>query len=219
MIKWSLRCRAGEGAMDRQKVGKTLFFGSLLWSLGWGIIGSIAVNPYVKNLTMEELNQTIWALEGPLHMLWGVGGVPLGIIVAAIGLLLYSGASGRTTALVGTGMVVSIIITTTFVSFGYFPVMFGVGGSSILLLFFGILWLWAKERRALTGVLATAADLRLVGYLFMLHAAWFTCAVAPVPFVKAFEGVEPVNPILIMVPLVFGWLFFFLSHLKAQSNS
>ena len=41
----------------------------------------------------------------------------------------------------------------------------------ILLAFFGILWLWAKERIALKDSSTTATDLKLVGYVFMLMAA------------------------------------------------
>jgi len=45
---------------------------------------------------------------------------------------------------------------------GYFPPFFGIGGALILLSFFGILWLWAKERMALKGSSTAAADLKTV---------------------------------------------------------
>jgi hypothetical protein len=54
----------------------------------------------------------------------------------------------------------------------YSAPVFGIGGTLILLSFIGIVWLLAKERMALRGSSTTAADLRLVGYVFMLMAAW-----------------------------------------------
>lgn len=71
------------------------------------------------------------------------------------------------------------IIYRAFISFValifniYSPPLFGIGGSLILLSFIGILWLWAKERTALQGSPAIAADFRLVGYVLMLIAAWY----------------------------------------------
>ena len=52
--------------------------------------------------------------------------------------------------------------------------LFDIAGTLVLLLFIGIVWLWAKERIALKGSSTTAADFKLTGYVFMLMAAWFT---------------------------------------------
>jgi hypothetical protein len=52
----------------------------------------------------------------------------------------------------------------------------------------GILWLWIKERMALTDRPTIAADLKMVGYVFMLIAAWFICGLASFPLLKVFEG-------------------------------
>jgi hypothetical protein len=82
----------------------------------------------------------------------------------------------------------------------------------------GILWLWAKERMALKDSSTTAADLKLVGYVFMLIAAWFICGIAGQPFMKALEGEAPGTPIHVMIFLVLGWLFLFLSHYKSRKK-
>ena len=55
----------------------------------------------------------------------------------------------------------------------YSAPVFGIGGILILSSFIGILWLLAQERMALKGSSTTAVDLKLVGYVFMLMAAWF----------------------------------------------
>ncbi len=151
-------------------------------------------------------------------MLWGVFGVPLGALVAGIGLLLYSGAKGATVWKVGAGIVLGVTIGIVAGMFGFFPPLFGIGGTLILLLFMGTLWLWTKERKALKGPSATAADFKLVGYVFMLIAAWFVCGIAGTPFLKAFEGQAPSSPIHVLIFLVLGWLFLFLSHYKAHTQ-
>ncbi len=129
----------------------------------------------LNSLTPAELSQSIWAMTGPLFMVWGVFGPTLGAIVAGIGLLLYSGAKGSTVWKFGIGIFLAYIIATMALgSLGHFPPLFGIGGTLILLFFLGILWLWAKERMALKGSSTTAADFRMVGYVSMLIAAWFT---------------------------------------------
>ena len=144
--------------MTKQKAGLIIFWIAVIWAIGWGVVGSIFVTSALHALTMDELNQTMWALTGPLMMLWGVFGVPLGALVAGIGLLLYSGAKGSTVWKIGIGIFLAYIIGMTSGMFGHFPPLFGIGGTLILLLFTGILWLWAKERMALKGSSTTAAD-------------------------------------------------------------
>ena len=162
--------------MAKQKVGLVLFWIGFIWAILWGVvIGFIFVNPTMNALTPAELSQSIWAMTGPLFMLWGVLGATLGAIVAGIGLLLYSGAKASTVWKFGIGIFLAYIIAMFIIpQLGHFPLLFGIGGTLILLFFMGILWLWAKERMALKGSSTTATDFKLVGYVFFLLAAWFT---------------------------------------------
>jgi len=169
-------------------------------------------------LTMEQLYETVWAFTGPLMILWGVGGVPIGALVAGIGLLLYSDAKGSTIWKFGIGIFLGIILILGLGAIGHIPPLFGIGGTLILLLFIGIVWLWAKERMALKGSSTTAADLKLVGYVFMLITAWFVCGIASIPFLKALEGEAPTSPVHVIVFFVLGWLFLFLSHYKSRKQ-
>ena len=202
--------------MTKQKVGLVIIWVGVISAILWGVIGSISVSSFMNSLTTAELNQTMWALSGPLMMLWGVLGVPLGALVAGIGILLYSGARGATVWKFGIGVALAVIIGMAMQILGHFPPLFGVGGTLILLFFIGILWLWAKERMALKGSSTTAADLKLVGYVFMLIAAWYVCGIASQPFLKALEGVAPGSPVHVIVFLVLGWLFLFLGHYKSR---
>jgi hypothetical protein len=138
------------------------------------------------------------------------------VLVAGIGILLYSGAKGSTVWKYGIGIALAVFIGMASGALGHIPPLFGIGGTLILLFFMGILWLWAKERMALKDSSATAADLKLAGYVFMLIAAWFICGITSQPFMKVFEGEAPGSPIHIMIFLVLGWLFLFLSHYKSR---
>jgi len=47
---------------------------------------------------------------------------------------------------------------------------------------------------------------------------WFICGIAGQPFLKAFEAEAPTTPIHVMIFLVLGWLFLFLSHYKSRKQ-
>lgn len=204
--------------MTKQKIGLVLFWIAVIWAIGWGVIGSIFVDSAFRNLTMDELNLTMWAYTGTWHMIWGLCGVPLAAIVAIIGILLYSDAKGSTVLKYVIGIFVVGAGIAVVYPLGHIPLLFGIGGTLILLFFIGILWLWAKERMALKETSSTAADLKLAGYMCMLIAAWFICGITSQSFLKALEGEVPSNPILVMISLVLGWLFLFLGHYKSRKQ-
>ena len=204
--------------MTKQKVGLILFWIAVVWAISWGVIGSIFVGTADRNLTMDELNLTMWAVTGPWFLIWAIFGVPVGALVAFIGMLLHSGAKGSTVWKYGIGSFLALAFSMSIGLIGHIPMVFGLGGTLILLFFIGILWLWTKERMALKETSDTAANLKLAGYVFFLIAAWFTCGVASLPFLKAFEGEAPTTPLHIMVLFVLGWLFLFLGHYKARKQ-
>jgi len=196
--------------MNKRKISLMLIWIGIIWAILGGVVGGISASSVMNFLTMAELNETIWSMDGPLFLLYSLSPI-LGALIAGIGVLLYSGAKGLTIGVFGIGIILGIVLAIVIMELGYFPPLFGIGGALILLFFFGILWFWAKERMALKGS-PTATDLKLVGYTFMLIAAWFTCGIGSQPFLKSFEAEDPGNPITVMIPLVLGWLFLFLSH-------
>ena len=204
--------------MTKQKVGLVLFWIAVVWAIAWGAIGSMSATAAYHGHTMEELKETSWAPGGPLMMLWGLFGVPLGALVAGIGLWLHAGTKCSTIVINTIGIAVAVFIGMSFISLGHFPPLFGIGGTLILLLFLGSTYLWAKERAVLEGSAAAAADLKLVGYIFLVITAWFTCGSLALPSLTAFEDVEPTSPIHIMIFFVLGWLFLFLSHYQSRKS-
>jgi len=158
--------------MTRGKAGLALFWVSVVWMFAWVIV-AIARGPLMHSLTLDELNQTIWALTGPMNALYGLS-IPLGGIGAGIGMLLYAGAKGSTAWKVGIGSLVALVVSLAAMGLNYYSApVFGIGGTLILLSFIGIVWLSAKERMALEGSSMAGADLKLAGYVFMIMAAWF----------------------------------------------
>lgn len=196
----------------KQKTGIIIFLFGVLWSLVWGIIISIPFTTAINSMTMGQLNESVWSLKGSLMPIWGIGGVPLGTVISGIGLLLYTDAKGLTTLVFTIGILFAIFVVMFSGALGFYPPLFGIGGTIILLSFFGILWFWAKSRREIKGQVAKAADLRLVGYVFMLIATWFTCGMGGQLMGKAFKGFDHSPPLHIIIFFVLGWLFLFLSH-------
>ena len=204
-------------AKQPNRVGYILFWIAVIWALLWGVIGAISASSVMNALTPADLNESIWALNGPLMLTYGLSPA-LGVFAAGIGALLYSGAKGSTVWKFGIVVFLGLAVAILALWPRYFPPLFGVGGTLILLSFIGITWLWAKERMALKGASTAAADLRLAGYVFLLMATWFTCGIGSQPFLGALEGEGPQNPAHIMILLVLGWLFLFLSHNKSRQQ-
>ncbi len=203
--------------MTSKKIGLALFWIAVIWTILMGVFASISVGTAFRGSTMDEVNQTMWAVTGPWFLLWGIG-TPVGMLAAAIGILLYSGAKGSTVLISGIGISLAFVLGMMAVSLGHIPPLFGIGGTVILLCFIGILWFWAKERMVLKDVPTIGSDLKLVGYVFMAIAAWFTCGMASLPFLKLYEGEAPTSPIHVMIYLALGWLFLFLGHYKSQKQ-
>ncbi|MFC1742295.1 hypothetical protein ACFL3V_07205 [Nanoarchaeota archaeon] len=192
--------------MKQKTPAKITFYTGIIWSFLWGIAASISASSFMHAYTTEQVNTTPWALQGPLIAIWGLFGVPLGAIIAGIGILLY--ANKKQTALkYGIGTFITLILIAAIMMFvGHYKFLFGIGGTIILLAYFGILWHWAKEKNK------RSANLKLTGYTFMLIATWFTCGAASRPYMKALEGTDPGSPLHIMIFFVLGWLFIFLGY-------
>ena len=202
----------------KQKTGIVIFLFGVIWSLVWGLIISISCTTAINSMTLEQLNESVWSPTGPLMILWGIGGVPLGTVIAGIGLLLYTNAKGLTTLFFTLGILFAIIVAMFSGTLELYPSLFGIGGTIILLSFFGILWFWAKSRKDMKGQAAKAANLRLVGYIFILNATWFTCGIGGQLVGKSFEGIDNTPPLHIMIFFVLGWLFLFSSHYQVRKE-
>jgi hypothetical protein len=209
--------------VNKRKVGLVLFWIGVVWGFLWGILGSIHQTEfYLRVLTFEELEQSIWATSGTLGTIYGFG-PPLAALIAGVGLLLYKGASRSTVWKFAVGVFVAIIATAVIGQLGHHPLLYAIAATLILLFFFGALWFWAQERTTLQDQSSAASDLMLVGYVFMLNGVWFTCAVVSWYWHKAFAataGDRPplMDPIVVMIYFALGWLFLFLGQYKSRQQ-
>ena len=203
----------------KQKIGLSIFILGVLWSIAWGLVVSISITSSINTMTLEQLNESVWSATGPMMMLWGLGGVPLGTVIAGIGLLLYTNARGRIILFFALGVLVAIYLAMFSGGTELYPFLFGIGGTIILLSFFGILWFWAQKRKELEGMEAKAANLSLVAYVFFLNAAGYTCGMGGQTVAKAFEGFEASPPMHIMILFVLGWVFLLLSHYQSNKTT
>jgi hypothetical protein len=197
--------------MAKQKVGLTLFWIGAVYAVVWGLLASLSVASALRTSTIAELAGTTWDINGIWQTVWGFS-VPLGVLVAGIGVLLYGGAKGSTTWIYGVGVFLAVFLGILFTSRGHTPSFFGIGGALILFSLLGVIWHWAKERKGLEGVAGRVADLRMAAYALFGISAWFICGGLGMPFMRAFQGEPPLTPTHIMIPFASGWICLFLSH-------
>jgi|LGVE01.1.fsa_nt_gb hypothetical protein len=198
--------------MNKQKLGLTIFWIGIIYLLilaglgGWG-----------ESLIVVKMSSI---MGSPAFFLWAFS-VPIGLILSSIGILLYVQAKGSKIALFGIGMALVVFLTDILLRDfliardAHYPVLFGMGGSLILIMFSGLIWFWAKKRNTFKNEAKIVADLELAGYGFFLIATWFICGAFAVLFNESMSSYTPRSPLNIMIYLALGWLFILISNYKA----
>jgi hypothetical protein len=205
--------------MKHKTIGLGLFWISAAYMIAMGFIASFGARSAYRFMTLDQVRETIWTATSPIFGLWATA-IPIGAILAGVGVLVYVRAKGTHIWLFGVG-IFAVLLLDILSRWGVLPEpshsprLFGIGGGLITIFFLGILWYWAKERKMLDDPAATAADIQLVGYVFLLIAMWYLCGALSRPFQKALVDLPPDSPVPIIVYLVLGWLFLFLSHFKS----
>ena len=211
----------------KAKVGLTIFGILTVIMVGLGYVGSWWMVPTYRILPPEQIKEPIWTADGALFLFWSLA-IPVGAVIASIGLLLYARARGSRIWLFGVGVVLLFLLVALLPMPGYYPPFFGISGGLILAFFLLTLWFWAKRRTQLEGTAATAADFLLVSYLFFLAGMWYLCGVLGPPNyllntekVQQFGSLQSAQILAMRVflYLVLGWFFTFLSQYKARQGT
>ena len=101
---------------------------------------------------------------------------------------------------------------------------FGITGFVLTLLFLGIVWYWMKYGAVEEGEMKTAANLKMLGYMFLISAVWFMCGVLGPPgsalrpeMVLKYGTLDTAifTAYMLMVFLLVGFLLIFLGQRKA----
>ncbi len=152
-----------------QKIGLVIFTIGALYMFGLGWLHSWWVVPAANQFGSE-------AYSGLLGLIWALS-VPEGVFIVAIGAALVARVERRAFWL----LILLAVLFTAWRLNGttkqVVPALFGVGGGLITLFFLGSTWQWAKIRPTLMGAGKTGSDLRMVGSIFFVVAAWDLCGI------------------------------------------
>ena len=184
--------------------------------VGWVV--SWINTPQFRDLSLDELKETMWSLDKPSFWIWAFS-VPIGSILAAVGILLHASRNGSRAGLMG--IVLFLVSALAFFAprIGHVPPLLGMGGGLILASFLAILWLWGKRRASLSGAAALGADFQLIAYVFFLTAVWFLCGRLGQSYLTSMSELGQSSPIDILIYLALGWIFLFLSHFKSDASA
>ncbi len=192
-----------------QKIGWAVFAIGVLYMFGLGWMYSWKMVPSANQLgpaAYFNLLGVIWA--------WSV---PLGSFIVAIGAALIARVERHVLGLL-------ILLAVLFIGWRFtgttqqmVPALFGAGGGLITLFFLGSIWNWARTRPTLSGAAKTGSDLRMVGLIFFVVAAWDLCGIFGIGnFVLRPELAEkfsvPISSTIdsasgVMILLILGWGF------------
>ena len=210
--------------MKSKLVGLVLFWIgiSYMFLASWFAIWWIA--PIWRNTPAEQFSGTIWAFGGPVFTTIALS-VPVGILLAVIGIFLHSKTSEDRDwpflvfVIGGVFVSLSMLFPATLANY---PVFFGIAGGLIYIFFFAALWYWGKNQRLLTGGARLAADLQLISYLFFLLTASLACSLLGNPYSGLLfphrvieQNALPYHYAMatkMAVYFVLGWFFSFLSQ-------
>ena len=196
------------------------------------ILGRYLVLPgYLSSLeaggsTIETAVQVAPVWKIIRYLVWAYS-FKLGIFFVGIGVLLRTSIPATRFWLLVSGGILYLVLAYVSIP-GPYSSFFGIGGGLITVLLVLILMRWANERNRLEDFERASADYRLIGYFFFAMATYNLC---PLMGVKTF-GLYPEKMIRfglqaeaasfasrIMIELVLGWLFIFLSHRERPRTS
>ena len=201
-----------------QKIGWIVFWIGAIYMLGLGWFYSWWMVPAANQVGAE-------AMAGMVGFVWALS-VPLGAFIVAIGAALIAQVERRVFWL----LILLVILFTAWRIVGttsqMVPALFGIGGGLITMFFIGSAWHYARSRPMLSGPEKTGSDLRMVGFVFFVVAAWDLCGIFGManyvlrPELANQFGV-PVSSTInaasgVLVLLVLGWGFTYFGQLKSR---
>lgn len=202
--------------MNRKKIGKILFW--------LGIIGVIAMqaltwiqSPTHREYSAEELRGTAHAIWGALFMIRNLGGN--GLMLALIGVLLATGKKGSKFWLLGILPGSALGLGMLWQPGQHIPALFGIGGTVILLSYFGILWLWTQTYTVYEGLARTGKHIQLLGYSFLVSTGLLLCLYFGNPKQLALANLPIPGGESINLTLGLSMALLFVGHLLISKNS
>ena len=199
-----------------QKVGLFVFGIGVVFILGVGWLYSWWMVPAIREYGFQNI-----PVPGIVSFIWGLS-APVGALIALAGAGMYAQVHFHRLIVLVPGIFFVVFLIAILSPSSMLPVLFGIDGGLITLLFVGILWQWSKKRPSLAVVDQTASDLRMAGYVFFLSASWYLCGLLGAPtftlrpdLLQRYETLPGAiqQGSMISILLVLGWALMFLSHL------
>jgi len=164
-----------------KRIGVWWFVAGALLAWGSVLLGN-SLQAELRTLPLAQLMQEP-GLEA-LRVLGFAFGLPLGLGLSVLGALLGSESSPR--RLLAWMGVILVLVPAALLAPGLWgressAGFFGIGGSGILLLVLGLIWLWGRYRARVLPQVRTGVDLQGMGYLCFALAAWNLCGAAAMP--------------------------------------
>jgi hypothetical protein len=202
-----------------QKIGLVIFAIGAVYMFGLGWLYSWRMVPAANQFGSDAYSSSL------LGFIWSLS-VPLGAFIVAIGAALIAKVERRVFWL----LILLLVLFTAWRISGttdhMVPALFGVGGGLITLFFLGSTWQWARTRPKLTGAVKTGSDLRMVGFIFFVVAAWDLCGIFGIAnFVLRPELADkfsmPISSTInsasgVNILLALGWAFTYFGQLVSR---
>jgi len=216
-------------AIERRRPGVWLFAAGILVIVLVFIVGR-GMQPEIERLGMEAYQRS-HGVAGLLRFFLFAFGFPLALGICALGALLSGPGKPRTTVLLVLVVVLSslaAILVPALFGRQPAPAFFGIGGTSITVLFLFGTWSWGGYRQRLSDTMRAAVDLQAIGYLMFALAAWNLCGSVGMPSFLIYpeQAVELGTQAFargqlktVMLLLVLGWLFSALGMRRAARAS
>lgn len=159
--------------MSRQKIGMMLFWLGVIFTVVWQAL-TWGQSPAQRMHTAEELSGTVHAIWGTLFTVRLIGGG--GPTISLVGVLVYASNKGSW----------SWVLAIPVAAVGWLlywqppqhvPFLFGLGGTLILLSYFGILWAWSRTYQRYVGRARTGRIIQLLGFSMLVIEGNWLCMV------------------------------------------
>ena len=201
--------------MNKQRIGQTLFW--------LGIIGIIVMQsltwiqgPTHRVHTTEELSGTPHAIWGVLFTFRNLGGS--GLALSLMGVLLATERKGSYFWLLGLIPTLATLLMYWEPS-QHIPALFGIGGTVVLLSYFGILWSWTQTHTAYEGAARKGKQIQLLGYSFLVTTGLLLCMYFGNPKQPALADLAIPSGESINLTLSLSMLLLFVGHYLVSRSS
>lgn len=201
--------------MNRQKIGQFLFWFGMASMSVWLILTMIQ-SPIHRVHTVEELNGTIHAIWGPLFWIRSMSGI--GVNFSLVGALIHSGKKGSYFWLLGLMPLIATLLIYWEPS-QHIPAFFGIGGTVLLISYFGILWSWTQTHAAYEGTARTGKQIQLLGYSFLVTTGLLLCMYFGNPKQPALADLAIPSGESINLTLSLSMLLLFVGHYLVSKSS